>query len=219
MNKYIPVVKHLKSNHTAVINCCICAIIVFVYFASFGGLWHTANAPVMKGCTGEDNIALQIMVDSKSDIDSYIDVLERANAKGTFFFCTLCQQDDMAIEAVRKKGHGVGYYVCDKHTQSDKGMYVGGGHTIPVMQYKESGNVRLVAPSIDLRVLTRNKDWPKLFEQSLRKDMFVGIFANNICEFEKAVQIVSDKGYTILKINEMLFKENTCSQNLGTALK
>ncbi len=48
-------------------------------------------------------------------------------------------------------------------------------------------------------------NWLQLFFRQLKGDMFIRIVADNqFDEFEKVVQIVSDKGYTILKVDEML---------------
>lgn len=190
---------------TALTNGCICLIIAFVYYASFGQFGQTANSPVLKGVTGGENIALQITVTEKSDINAYMDTLERAGAKGTFFFCEQCGIDSGVIEQVAQRSHGVGYYVCPKHKGRNTDMYIADGFGIPVMKYNDGDTVRHVAPSIDLAKLKQRADWPRVLEESVCKDMFIRIVADNVIwEFEKVVQIVSDKGYTILKINEML---------------
>ncbi len=196
----------MKSIRTAVLtNGCICIIIAFVYFASFGRFGQISGAPLLKGCTGGDNIALQIMVTDSSDTDTYMDTLERAGAKGTFFFCEQCGADSRIAEDILQRGHAIGYYVCQKHKDQNADMYIAGGYSVPVMRYNDGETVRHIAPSIDLEKLKQHKDWPKVLDESLCKDMFLRVVADNsIYDFEKVVQIVSDKGYTILKINEML---------------
>lgn len=196
----------MKSIKTALLtNGCICIIIAFVYFASFGPLGQISSGPQLKGCTGGDNIALQITVAKDSNINAYMDTLERAGAKGTFFFCEQCGTDSDVIEHVKQRGHGVGYYVCANHKGRETDMYIGGGFSVPVMQYQDGETVHHIAPSIDLAKLKQFNDWPKVLDESLGKDMFIRVIADNVIwEFEKVVQIVSDKGYTMLKVDEML---------------
>jgi hypothetical protein len=191
---------------TIVTNTCILGIIALVYLAAFGPVGSILNggAPVLKGSTGENVVGLQIVVDDKSDVAAYIDTLERYNAKGTFFFS---DQQVGAMESelrtVMKRGHGVGYYISEDARAS--ALYIGGGYSIPVMSSTEEGGVREVCPSIDVSLLSRTDDWAQVLSDTVAGDMFLYIRAdNNLSDFEKVVQIVVDKGYTILKVSEML---------------
>jgi hypothetical protein len=73
------------------------------------------------------------------------------------------------------------------------------------MSSTEEGGVREVCPSIDVSLLSHTDDWTHVLSDSVAGDMFLYIRAdNNLSDFEKVVQIVVDKGYTILKVSEML---------------
>ena len=183
----------------------IALIIGFVYilaFMPFGGL---SGGPVFKGNTGSSNVAMQIVVDEKSDVNAYMDMLEDFGAFGTFFFPEPCYQDqDELIQAVLKRGHSVGYYVY-KDDDAQFGLYLGGGYSVPVMNYMAGNELIQVCPSIDMTVLENTDEWQKVFSETALDDLFIHVDAdNNFEEFEKIVQIVRNKGYTILKVNEML---------------
>ena len=98
--------------------------------------------------------------------------------------------------------------VCDypcKENDSQKLVLYIGGYTIPVMNYKSGNKVLQVSPSIDVDKLKKADDWQRELNVNLLGDMFVYISADNdLGDFEKIVQIVLNKGYTILKMDEML---------------
>ena len=84
-------------------------------------------------------------------------------------------------------------------------MYIGGGYSLPVMSYEIGAENARVCPSIDVSKLSKRNDWAQVLQDSLCNDLFLYVDADiDLAEFEKIVQIVSDKGYTILKIDEML---------------
>ena len=180
-------------------NIAIMVIIAFVYTAAFlpFGAPLSGNMPALMGSTGQKNIALQIAVDHDSDVAAYMDVLEANGAQGTFFFDT----DSDIVSGVQARGHGVGWYTYGQATA----MYIGGGYSLPVMSYSQGSRMQQVGPSIDITALKKGGDWEAVLADSLGNDLFLYISADNdFDEFEKIVQIVRDKGYTILKINEML---------------
>ncbi len=191
---------------TVITNIFLAVIIVSVYiiaFVPFGGVMQ-GTGPALKGNTGKDVIGLQIVVEDQTDVAAYLDALDRYGVKGTFFFQE--QQAEalqpLILEAVQR-GHGVGYYI-NEHTRAAL-LYIGGGYSIPVMSYDEGEGVQTVCPSIDMSKLSLVNDWTAVLSEALAGDMFIYIRAdNNFSDFEKVVQIVLDKGYTILKVNEML---------------
>jgi hypothetical protein len=190
-----------------VTNAGIVLIIVFVYimaFLPFGPL-HS-GAPVLKGRTGAQNIALQIAVRDDTDVAAYIDRLDALGAKGTFFFPAQGESDaSEMIREVKAAGHGVGYYQCDVDDGGCHTLYIGGGYSLPVMNYENNDVVRKVCPSIDMTKLKKQEDWTQILGESVSDDLFVYVEADNdFAEFEKIVQIIRLKGYTILKIHEML---------------
>lgn len=188
-------------------NLCLLLIIFLVYAAAFGPLGQAValQGPALKGRTGADNIALQIAVDQHSDLQAYMDALEKLGVRGTFFFCTQYQTDDRMIQEVKQRGHGVGYYSCAANDGTEAGMYIGGGYSVPVMSYEDNGDVREVCPSINLTKLKKLDNWPEVLDNSISGDMFIYLMADNDQDdFKKVVQIVLDKGYTILKVDEML---------------
>ncbi len=188
-----------------VTNMCLLVIIGLVALASFGSHALAAQGPALKGRTGADNVAIQIAVDQSSDVEAYMDILEQAGAHGTFFFCSLCNTDNALIQEVLRRGHGVGAYTCAAHENRQTGMYIGGGYSVTVMSYKSGETVRQVCPSIDLTKLTKLDDWQEVLSREISGDMFLYVAANNDQpDFKKVVQIVLDKGYTILKVDEML---------------
>lgn len=191
---------------TLVTNACLAVIIILVYIATFaplGGMVKSTT-PALKGNTGENVVGLQIIVENSTDIGAYLEVLDRYDIKATFFFEE--QEPDAQtplLQEVMKWGHGVGYYITEKTRTS--ALYIGGGFSIPVMSYAEGEVLREVCPSIDISKMFQSGDWAASLADVLTGDMFICIHAdNNFDEFEKVVQIVLDKGYTILKVNEML---------------
>ena len=73
------------------------------------------------------------------------------------------------------------------------------------MNYKSGNKVLQVSPSIDVDKLKEAGDWQRVLNLNLMGDMFIYISADNdLADFEKTVQIVLNKGYTILKMDEML---------------
>ena len=190
-----------------VTNLCLILIIALVYAAAFGpqNLPKSVQGPAFKGRTGADNVALQIAVDQSSDLLAYMDTLEKLDARGTFFFCTQCVKDGAVVQEVRRRGHGVGYYLCAKHQGQGTDLYIGGGFSVPVMSYEDSTGMLKVCPSINLTKLKKMDNWPDVLRNKINGDMFLFVDANNDHEeFKKVVQIVLDKGYTILKVEEML---------------
>lgn len=183
---------------------CLVLIIICVYLAAFTPIGSAifTGGPVLKGNTGQSNVALQIAVDEKSDIEAYLNTLDEYGVKGTFFFNeSLLKEDSQQLRDVLERGHGVGYFSGDQHSK----MYIGGGYSVPVMSYAEGSAARKVSPSIDLTKLKEKDDWQQTFYASITKDMFIYLSAdNNFSDFEKIVQIVLDKGYTIIKMEEML---------------
>ena len=186
-------------------NLCLLLIIGLVALSSFGTHALAAREPALKGRTGADNVALQIAVDQSSDVEAYMEALERAGAHGTFFFCSQCYVDNALLQQVKQRGHGVGYYTCAAHEGQETGMYIGGGYSVTVMSYDDGENMQQVCPSINLTKLKKLDDWTEVLSRRISGDMFLYIAADNDQEdFKKVVQIVLDKGYTILKVDEML---------------
>ncbi len=188
-------------------NLCLLLIIGLVSLAAFGPLETPGlgQGPALKGSTGEDNIALQIAVDQSSDIETYMDTLEKTGAHGTFFFCADSSANSTMIEEVRQRGHGVGYYNCAGDEGQEAEMYIGGGYSVPVMSYEDGDDMLQVCPSINLTKFKKLENWPQLLRNNISGDMFLYVAADNDQDdFKKVVQIVLDKGYTILKVDEML---------------
>ena len=187
-------------------NLCLLLIISLVYLATFGQhALRAAYEPALKGYTGTDNIGLQIAVNQSSDIEAYMETLEKMGVKGTFFFCAQCLKDDSLVQEVKQRGHGVGFYTCAAHEGADTEMYIGGGYSLPVMGYEEGDTLLKVCPSINLSKLKKMNNWMDVLSDHIRGDMFLYVVADNDQDdFKKVVQIVLDKGYTILKVDEML---------------
>lgn len=183
-------------------------IIAFVYFSAFMPISPAplSRGPLMKGNTGGENVALQISVDDGSDVASYLDILDSYGITATFFFPEQYNSDRAyLLKTVNERGSGVGYYPCSEDDSQRLVLYIGGGYTIPVMNYKSGSKVLQISPSIDVDKLKEEGDWQKVLKGNLTGDMFVYISADNdFGDFEKTVQIVLDKGYTILKMDEML---------------
>ena len=180
-------------------------IMGLTYVASFGFALPSQGL-ALKGCTGENNVALQITVNDNSDVEAYMDALERLGAYATFFFCEQCYKDNgTMISEVISRGHGVGLYICEEHEGKETDMYIGNGYSVPVMSYDDGGALRQIGPSIDFAKLKTHPIWQQLLQDNIYRDMFIRIDADNeFKEFEKVVQIIRDKGYTILKVEEML---------------
>ncbi|MGE5495214.1 MAG: hypothetical protein ACM3S4_07960 [Burkholderiales bacterium] len=189
-----------------VTNLALAAIIVFVYLSAFSAYPALfMRGPVMKGNTNGDNVALQIAADDNSDVALYMDALDRFGVKATFFFSEQqYSQNSDVLRQVLGRGNGIGYYPCKEGGQRLM-LYIGGGYNIPVMSYLSDSRVLQVCPSIDVEKLQKKDDWQQVFSESLLGDMFIYTSAdNNLADFEKVVQIVLNKGYTILKMDEML---------------
>jgi hypothetical protein len=189
-----------------VTNIALAAIIAFVYLSAFSAYPALfMRGPIMKGNTNGDNVALQIAADENSDVASYMDTLDRFGVKATFFFSEQqYSQNDDVLKQVQGRGNGVGYYPC-KGSGQRLMLYIGGGYNIPVMSYLSGSQVLQVCPSIDIEKLQNGDDWQQVFSKNLLGDMFIYTSAdNNMADFEKVVQIVLNKGYTILKMDEML---------------
>ena len=124
-------------------------------------------------------------------------------SKARFFFWAQ-QTEGMApvLREVMERDHGIGYISGSTRSAA---LYIGGGYSIPVMNCSEDDGVQEVCPSLDVSKLCLSSGWPDALADALTGDMFIYIRAdNNFSDFEKVVQIVLDKGYTILKVNEML---------------
>ncbi len=189
-----------------VTNLALAAIIAFVYLSAFSAYPALfMRGPVMKGNTNGDNVALQIAADENSDIALYMDALDSLGVKATFFFSEQqYSQNSGILRQVLSRGNGIGYYPCKESGQRLM-LYIGGGYNIPVMSYLSGSQVLQVCPSIDVEKLQSKDDWQQVFSESLLGDMFIYTNAdNNLADFEKVVQIVLNKGYTILKMDEML---------------
>lgn len=187
-------------------NLALAAIIAFVYLSAFStSALMLTRGPIMKGNTNGNNVALQIAADETSDIVLYMDMLDRFGVKATFFFSEQqYSQNDDVMRKVLGRGNGIGYYPC-KDGGKRLMLYIGGGYNIPVMSYVSGSQVLQVCPSIDIEKLKSKDDWKQTFSDNLLGDMFIYTNAdNNLDDFEKIVQIVLNKGYTILKMDEML---------------
>ena len=188
-----------------VTNAVLVLIMGLVYVTSFG-FARPVQGFALKGSTGGSNVGLQIAVNADSDVAAYMDAMERMGVEGTFFFCEQCiKSNDSIIDEVLARGYSVGYYVCAAHEGTESDMYIGNGYSVPVMSYDNGSGLRHIGPSIDFEKLKKQKDWQKVLGDSIFGDMFIRIEADNeMMDFEKVVQIVRDKGYTILKVEEML---------------
>lgn len=193
---------------TLITNLCLVGIIACVYVAAFTPIGASlfSPGPVLKGNTGKKIVALQISVDDGSDIAGYMDRLDAFGVKATFFFCEQRLDDnEEKVWMVSSADHGVGYYSCNQSTDVAQTMYIGGGYSVPVMNYTRGDQIKEVCASIDMVKLTTKENWQQVFADSISGDMFIYLRAdNNFEDFEKIVQIVLDKGYTILKVDEML---------------
>lgn len=189
-------------------NTALTLIIAFVYFSAFMPVYPApfSRGPLMKGNTGGDNVALQISVDEGSDVEPYLDMLDRYGITATFFFPEQYNSDkNYLLKMVAERGGGVGFYPCAEEDSQRLVLYIGGGYTIPVMNYKSGNKVLQVSPSIDVDKLKEAGDWQWTLSANLMGDMFIYVSADNdLGDFEKIVQIVLNKGYTILKMDEML---------------
>jgi len=183
-------------------------IIAFVCFSVFMPINPAplSRGPLMKGSTGGDNVALQISVSDSSGVEPYLDILDRYGVTATFFFPEQYGSDkSYLLQMVNERGSGVGFYPWKENDEQRLVLYIGGGYTIPVMNYKSGSQILQVSPSIDVDKLKEAGDWQRVLNENLEGDMFIYISADNdIDDFEKTVQIVLNKGYTILKMDEML---------------
>ena len=184
----------------------VAVIIVFVFMCAFSpfDLSFLNIGPAMKGNTGGNYVALQISVDEDSDVLKYIEVLKEAGVSATFFFPEHAYLGNGAIiKKVIDSGNGAGYYVSGESGRLS--FYLGGGVSIPVMSYISGNGARQVCPSIDLPNLNRRNEWERVLKENLAGDMFINTDADNDYEgLKKIVQIIRDKGYTIMKMDQML---------------
>jgi len=186
-------------------NLCLLLIIGLVSLGTFGAhLLLDRSQPALKGRTGEDAVGLQIAVAAFTDLDAYMDVLEQAGVRGTFFFRAADASADALAKEAERRGHGVGYYGASGDG-APVGLYIGGGYSVPVMRYEEGGALKKVCPSINVTRLKKRDDWQNILSSRLAGDMFLDIDGDNDhAALKKIVQIVLDKGYTIMKVDEML---------------
>ncbi len=188
---------------TLVTNISLAVIIVFVYFAAFMP-FDVIRGPVMKGSTNGDNVALQIAVEDGSLIEPYMDMLDDYGIKATFFFSEQLYNRNDIIKQVIDSGNGIGF-IGSRETGKRLVLYIGGGYSIPVMEYVSGKSVMRVSPSIDVEKLKDKDNWQQILSDNLSGDMFIYTSAKGgSSDFEKVVQIVLNKGYTILKMDEML---------------
>ncbi len=78
---------------------------------------------------------MQIAVTASTDVGAYMNALEKLGVRGTFFFRSPDAADDASAVEVKQRGHGVGYYDA-ADDDSEAGMYIGGGYSVPVMSYE-----------------------------------------------------------------------------------
>jgi hypothetical protein len=188
---------------TLVTNISLAAIIVFVYFAAFTP-FDVIRGPVMKGSTNGNNVALQIAVDDGSLIVPYMEMLDDFGVKATFFFSEQLYSRNDIIKQVLESGNGIGF-IGSRDTGKRLVLYIGGGYSIPVMEYVSGKSVLRVSPSIDVEKLKAKGNWQQVLSENLSGDMFIYTSADDeMSDFQKVVQIVLNKGYTILKMDEML---------------
>lgn len=188
---------------TLVTNISLAAIIVFVYFMAFAP-FGLVRGPVMKGSTNGRNIAIQIAVSDDSLIEPCMDMLDRFGVKATFFFSEQLYNRNDLVGKVTERGNGIGY--CgNRETGQRLVLYIGAGYSIPVMDYVSKNTVVRVSSSIDVEKLKMKGDWQQTLKDNLSGDMFIYAAASgDLGDLEKVVQIVMNKGYTILKMDEML---------------
>lgn len=168
---------------------CLAVIIMMVYFAAFIGVKLLSDKPALRGSTAENQVGLQIAIDVQSDVEKYIKILEKYEISATFFFDT----NSEVMQELSQQGHSVGFL----HERD----------ALPVMSY--DGGSKMISTSIDLDHLINSSGWEKLLEAKVAAGMLMFITAdNNFSEFEKIVQIVLNKGYTIVKMEEMFTKEH-----------
>lgn len=168
---------------------CLAVIIMMVYFAAFIGVKLLSDKPALKGNTAENLVGLQIAIDEQSNVEKYIEILEEYEISATFFFDTSSD----AMQDLSQQGHSVGFL----HERD----------TLPVMSI--DGGSKMISTSIDLDQLIKSKGWEELLDAKVAAGMLMFITAdNNFSEFEKIVQIVLNKGYTIVKMEEMFTKEH-----------
>lgn len=183
-------------------------IIVFVFLCAFTpfDLSFLNIGPAMKGNTHGSNVALQLSVNYDSDVAKYIEILKEEGVIATFFFPEQYYLENSGVlKKVINSGNGAGYYVSGIRGNDKLSFYLGGGVSIPVMSYISGNGARQVCPSIDLSKLNAYYDWKQVLEEKLKADMFINVDAdNNYEELKKIVQIIRDKGYTILKMDQML---------------
>jgi len=186
-----------RLKNTLILDLCILAVIAAVSLAAFWLPGVDTGGPALRGNTDANGIGLQIAATGEEDTARYLDALDEIGAKATFFFPEETQPDD-AMALVRSRGHGVG-------TRGENGMYIGGGASVPVMSYRSGSGIRQVAPSIDTTKMFVHSEGAQQFASSLHRGMFVYVdAADDFADFQKIVQIAVDKGYTMLKIDEML---------------
>lgn len=175
----------ISIKRTVITDLCLAAIIICVYVTVFAGT-SILSKPAFKGSTGQNKVGLQIAALETSDIDAYLDMLSEYEISATFFFDNRIEED--VKERIENLGHSTGRFED--------------GKTYPVMSYAQG--TKKVSPSIDVTQLKESSDWQQVLEQSIAPDMLIFVSAdNNFSEFEKIVQIVLDKGYTIDRMEEM----------------
>jgi hypothetical protein len=191
-----------------VTNIGLALIIAFVCFSAFMPVYPAplSRGPLMKGNTGGENVALQISVGDNSDVGPYLDMLDAFGVKATFFFPEQYYGDGShLVKQVTERGNEAGFYPCKENDGQRLVLYIGGGYSIPVMNYENGGKLLNVSPSIDVDMLMEADNWEQILSENLMGDMFVYTSADNdLADFKKIVQIVLNKGYTILKMDEML---------------
>lgn len=164
-------------------------IILMVYFTAFIGGMLLPGRPVFRGSAEGDMVGLQIAVGKGSNVEEYIAVLKKYEISATFFF----ENSGAHMKELIGEEHSTGYL------HSTEAM--------PVMSY--SGGSEVISTSIDLDKLRAKQEWEGLLEEKVACGMLLFVSAdNNLYDFEKIVQIILDKGYTIVRMEEMFTKEN-----------
>lgn len=162
----------------------LAVIIMIVYFAAFVGVSLISDKPALKGSTGEEKIGLQIAVNEQSDIGAYKDILEKYRISATFFFDAECS----SMQELEGEGYSTGFL----HESN----------SVPVLSYGSSDEK--ISTSVDLDKLINTEGWEETLKKTISGDMLIFKTADNDFEvFEKIVQIILDKGYTIVKMEEM----------------
>jgi len=177
-------VQKISLKRTLITDICIALIILGVYAVVFVSGSIFSGRPALKGNSSGSKVGLQIAVIPTSDVGAYISMMSDLGICATFFFDSA--QRELAAK-IEHAGQSVGQI---EQAQS-----------VPVMSY---GQGRKVGTSIDIDRLKQRDDWQQVLSESVSAGMLLYVVADNdFDDFEKIVQIVLDKGYTIVEMEEM----------------